>query len=64
MVNPLLVIQEVMKLWNLDSSNFHLLLEDGFKEQINSRNNHTMRKIYQATVNLTAMSPAMLPDNT
>ena len=63
MGKPLQALQDVMKLWNLDSSNFHLQLEDGLREHINSHNNRTMKQIYQASVKLAVTSPAMLPDS-
>ena len=50
-------------MWDLDSSNFHLQLEDGLREHINSHNNRTMKEIYQATVKLAAISPTLLTDS-
>ena len=47
---PLHILRDVMKLWNLDSSNFHLQLEDGLREHINSHSNRTLKHIYNATV--------------
>jgi len=46
MGKPLNILQDVMEMWNLDSSNFHLQLEDGLREHINSHNNSTMKQIY------------------
>ena len=63
MGKPLHILQDVMEMWNLDISNFHLQLEDGLREHINSHNNRTMKQIYQATVKLAATSPTMLPDS-
>ena len=60
---PLPMLQDVMKLWNLDSSNFHLQLEDELREHINSHNNRTLKLIYKATLKLVATSPTMLPDS-
>ena len=60
---PLPMLQDVMKLWNLDSSNFHLQLEDGLREHINSHSNRTLKHIYNATVKLAATPPTMLPDS-
>ena len=63
MGKPLPMLRDVMKLWNLDSSNFHLQLEDELREHINSHNNPTMKQFYQATVKLVATSPTLLPDS-
>ena len=46
MGNLLRILQEVMKLWNLDSLSFYLQLEDILREHTNSHNNHTMKQIY------------------
>ena len=59
----LTMLRDVMKLWNLDSSNIHLQLEDGLREHINSHNNRNLKQIYKATVKLAATSPTMLPDS-
>ena len=57
------ILQDVMEMWNLDNSHFHLQLEDSLREHINSHNNRTMKQIYQATVKLAATSRTMLPDS-
>ena len=46
MVKPFHILQDVIKLWNLDSSNYHLQLEDGLREHISSPNNRTLKQIY------------------
>ena len=63
MGKPLHILQDVMKLRNLDSSNFHLQLEDGLREHINSYNNRTLKQIHQATVKLASMLPTMMLDS-
>ena len=60
---PLPILREVMKLWNIDSSNFHLQLEDGLREHINSHNNRSLKSIYKATLKLAVTPPTMLPDS-
>ena len=60
---PLPMLRDIMKLWNLDSSNFHLQLEDGLREHINSHNNRTLKQIYKATLKMAATSPTLLPNS-
>lgn len=58
MGNPLHILQEAMSLWKIESSKFHLQLED--REHINFHNIRTIKQFYQATVKLTETSPTML----
>ena len=54
-------ITEILQFWNLDSLNFHFILEDKLRQSKISYNSKKLNLYYQKTIRMATTAPSDLP---